>query len=72
MYRHHWPHTYHHVEHTNEEWSIGALILAAVIITLAGIAILFTGRSNVAGFALFLSGVLIGGYSAIRAGHVRH
>jgi hypothetical protein len=62
----------HPLVHGHDEWVAMVIAVVGFIICWGGVGLLFAGGNRTTGFVLFLAGLVIGGYGAIRGGHAKH
>jgi len=70
MRRHQWWEE-HPLVHGHDEWVAASIAMIGFIICWAGVGMLFAGVLKILGFTLFVGGLLIGAYAAIRGGHAK-
>jgi hypothetical protein len=62
----------HPLVHGHDEWVAAVVATVGFILCWAGVAMLFEGGNRTVGFVMFLVGLVVGAYGAIRGGHARH
>jgi hypothetical protein len=62
----------HPLVHGHDEWIATAIAVIGFILCWAGVTMLFASIDRPVSFAIFLAGLAIGAYGAIRGGHARH